>query len=140
MGFTVPSATLVLDFTGTELDGLEVKVRSVSFAKLLEVMELVEAFEVANTVPEQGAAMNQVIDLFAGVIKSWNAEDDDGQPLPATADTLRGFDFRHVLLVVKAWQDAMTGVPAPLGASSPAGALSEVPLPPMELSSASQAS
>lgn len=140
MAFTLPSTTLVLDFDGTELDGLEVKVRSVSFGRLLEIMELVEAFETGTTVRAQAAAMTQVIDHFAGVLKSWDAVDDDGVPVPATADNLRALDFRHVLILVKAWQEVMTSVPAPLGGSSPGGEPSAVELPPMELASDSLAS
>lgn len=140
MGFTLPSTTLVLDFAGTELAGLEAKVRSVSFGRLLEIMELVETFETATTVRAQAEAMSQVIDHFAGVLKSWDAVDDDDQPVPATSEALKALDFRHVLIIVKAWQDVMTSVPAPLGESSPGGEPSVVPLPPMELSSASQAS
>jgi hypothetical protein len=137
MGFEFPSATITLDFPpGHELHGLEVQTRSVPFGTFLQLSSLAGGADGAGQGLEAIRSMDRLLTEFAAhAFKGWNAA------VPATADGLRTLDTRHVLEIIGTWLRAAGGeVPAPLGQPSPAGGLSEVELPPMELPSASLAS
>ncbi len=53
----------------------------------------------------------QINNLFATRIVSWNLEDDDGNALPATLETIKGLPNRTVSIMVREWFKAMTAVP-----------------------------
>lgn len=63
-------------------------------------------------------------ELFAARLKSWNLEDDDGKPLPATLETVRSLSNRTFLIMFRAWFRAMTDVPTESSASSNGSKLS----------------
>lgn len=141
MGFTPKSARITIDFPPDhELHGLEVVTRSVPFGTFLELSTLADGADGEGV--EAIVAMSRLVSEFADkALRSWNLDDEDGAHVPEGVDGLRGLDTRHVLAIIGAWLRAAGGeVPAPLGATSPGGAPSVVPLPPMEVSSTSQAS
>lgn len=139
MGFTPPTSLFVLDFPeGDELHGLTVKARSVSVGTFLELARLQDSASEGGQ--ESLDAVNRLFDAFGGALRSWDLQDDDGQDVPADADGLRTLELRHAMSVISAWMGGMSQAPAPLAESSPAGAPSAVPLPPMELASTAQAS
>lgn len=106
--------------------GLEVKLRGLSGADLLKVSSLRNrASENVNGLEEVGEA----IDIMAGRILSWNLE-DDGVPIPPTAENIRGEDFGMVMDILNSWVKAVSSVPAPLGApSNSGGEFPEVSIP-----------
>jgi hypothetical protein len=155
MGFTPPRKVYVLDFADTELDGLEVRAKSAPLGMMLQLGASADSF---NGVPDVGemaeldearqlalvkGSMTQlraIVDMYAGVLVGWNLTDDDGQPVPATADGLLTLDPPHLMMIIRAWQQAVAAVPPASAPTSNAGAPSEVPPLPMAALSTSLAS
>jgi len=139
VGFTPPSTVYTLDFPeGDELHGLTVTAKSVSVGTFLRLARLQDT--AGGSGVEAIAAVDGLFDAFGKSLREWDLQDDDGQPVPATADGLRTLELRHAMSVIAAWMGGMAQVPAPLAETSPAGGPSEVALPPMELGSPSLAS
>jgi hypothetical protein len=146
-GFTPKRTVYTLDFSDTELDGLQVQARSVSVGTLLEFTSMADLAE-RLTGEQAGQAdglevMRVVGDLlasFAEVLRGWNLLDDNGNDVPATLAGLRTLEFRHAMAIITTWTRAASDVPAPLSNGSSGG----VPPPglsiPMDVSSPSQAS
>lgn len=155
MGFTPPRKVYLLDFADTELDGLEVRAKSAPLSMMLQLGASADSF---NNVPdvadvaEMDAArqlalvsgsmgqIRAVVDMYAQVLVGWNLTDDDGAPVPATVDGLLTLDPPHLMMIIRAWQQAVSAVPPASSPTSNVGAPSEVPPLPMEVSSVSLAS
>ncbi len=92
--------------------------------------------------PELEAAMVSIDGLFTRFAKSlraWNL-DDDGEPVPETAEGVRGQDLGFILEITMAWMDAIASVDIPLPQpANGSGTFPEGSLP-MEPLSASQPS
>lgn len=141
MGYRRPVKTYVLQFEDPEMHGLIVNARKASVAQLLEMMDLVERIREGATKAEA----NQLFELFASRLTSWNLEDEDGVPVPADLAGLTGQDIDFVLPVIVAYTRAVQDVPAPLETNSGDGAPSPPEAPevlsiPMEAWSASPGS
>lgn len=102
------------------LHGLEVTARSVSMRDLLAVMEL--ASLAGASLRDQAVGVGRLTEKLAELIVSWNLEDEDGNPVPATAEGVQGQDMDFVLALCESWIDAVAGVPAPLPQPSEDGA------------------
>lgn len=132
MGFKRKNS-FTLDFDGTEFEGLVVVCRPPSIAALAHGA----AMQGVEVTAEEFKTM---LGYFAEGLVSWNYEDDNDQPIPATREELLKVDQEMGVAIVDAWMTAVTGVSAPLGESSPGGDPSVEALLPMEPLSASQAS
>ena len=125
MGY-VPKRTLYkLDFSKTELAGLEVTTKSASMDVLLEVLSLADLVGeggLKNVTPEQ---LDTVFSLFDQVLHSWNVETEGGNPVPATKAGLLSQDPEFVMAVISAWATEMTQAPPPLPGESSSGATSK---------------
>lgn len=127
MGFTPPRKRYVLDFSGTELDGLEVKSVSISADQYYQVTALLEQ-ATSNQEVARGIAPH-----FIEALREWNLEDDRGQPVPATVDGLmKSQELATVMMILEAWIDAMVGISGPLEQPSSDGQPSPVESIPME--------
>lgn len=134
MPYTVKRKILNLQFADEELEGLEVRAHSVSFGKLLEVADQAQMMREKAGLSE----VRGLLEMFANALVSWNAQDEDGQPIPATMDGMLDQDVDWVLTVVLAWFDAMVSVPDPLERKSTSGKqYPEVSIP-MDVPSLSQ--
>lgn len=155
MGFTPPRKVYVLDFAETELDGLEMRARSAPLGMMLQLGASADHFEGVPS-PEAMAALpdaeklrlvkgsmgklHELVDMYSQVLVSWNYEDENGQPVPATAAGLLTLDPPHLMLIIRAWQAAVAAVPPGSAPTSNAGGPSEVPPLPMAVTSPSLAS
>lgn len=142
MGFTPPSTVYVLDFTDTELDGLTVRAAGVPLGTLLELSGLADLAEPATRGSSAAAgqkaiaALGQLIEGFAKVLREWDLQDHNGEDVPADAAGLRTLEMRHVMLLISTWIKAASEVPAPLEQPSTDGGQSvEASLPRATLSS-----
>jgi hypothetical protein len=82
----------------------------------------------------------RMLELFAEKLVSWNAEDEEGIPVPATMDGIRSQDLDLSLKIIDAWTDAIAGVSVPLPETSSAGQPSALEASiPMDAPSASPA-
>jgi hypothetical protein len=134
VGYQPKRTVYRLQFEDPEMEGLEVRARSVSTGQLLMISALQGKAELTEE------EIDTLIGAFAKALVSWNVEEEDGTPVPATAEGVKSQEIGFVQAIVWAWVDALTGVAAPLGPSSPGGEpFPEVSIP-MEALSPSQAS
>ncbi|HEY5986051.1 MAG TPA: hypothetical protein VIV12_06640 [Streptosporangiaceae bacterium] len=125
-----------LTFDDPEMGGLVVRVRGLTTGELLQFSRLRGTVDDA----EAADAAERMLRQFAAKLVSWNLEEPEGMPVPATYEALLGLDDDFVMTLVDSWVEAVAGVPAPLGPSSNGGGPSPVASPPTEPSSASRAS
>jgi hypothetical protein len=138
MGFTVKRKVFRLVFKDSDLDGLEVLARSLNTGQFLE-MESAKAERAGGGKGSEGATQ-RMLELLAAELVSWNAEDENGVPIPATMDGIRAQDLDFSMKIIDAWTDAIAGVPAPLPPTSSDGQPSLEASIPMAVPSASPAS
>lgn len=114
-----------------EYDGLEVMVRSLSMGQLISW----------KTGDRERDVTEEMVELLAERIVSWNLEDEDGTPVPPTLEAIKAEDNDLVFAIINHWTDAVRGVDAPLPESSPAGEpspeASAIPMVPLSESLAS---
>jgi hypothetical protein len=156
-GYKRKTKMLRIHFEGTQLDGLEVLMRSVPVGTILDLAALSEL--ATEFTPEGVKKLGEVFELVAQALVSWNLEDElcdahaapdceecpEGAPtttvpVPASLEGIKTLDLDEALLLVQYWTQAAAGVAGPLGQSSPAGKQSAVASLPMEPPSQSQAS
>lgn len=116
-----------------EYAGLEVNIRSLTMG------QLIEAKSGKSATGKDG--LEGTVELLADRIVDWNLEDDvTGEPVPATLDAMLAEDDDLILDIINRWMEAVSGVPAPLDATSPSGEISQVASIPTEPLSQSLAS
>jgi len=128
MGFKFPSTIYRLDFEGTELEGLEVRMRGGKLRQAFATVQLVGVTEENVTAADAALALEQYQDLADHIVE-WNAEDDEGNPVAPDLEGLQSQETRHVQMIAAAWQRAQVDIPAPLphaSSSSPATDLSSI--------------
>lgn len=104
MGFTRKRKIYKLDFSGTEYDGLVVKVGGLTTGEYLDFVTL------TATVDEDENQTGSMVTMLADHLKSWNLE-EDGEPVPCTLEGLRANDLQMNMAIIRAWTTAMSGVP-----------------------------
>jgi hypothetical protein len=114
---------------------LEVLARSVSVSKFLGVMAWADQMQ-AGKLDEK--AVTQLCEWLAERIISWNLEDDDGRPVPVSAEYLLEEDFDWTVRLFMAWVGSISKVmqfpslqTAPEGVSPPGDPLeASIPMSP----------
>lgn len=132
MGFRPKRDTKVLKFADGELAGLEVEVRDISTADMLDLMLVVEQGTHSTTIRTTARAL-------AGVVTGWNIVDDDGQAVPVSEAALLDLPLSMLTELCQSWFRAVAGTVtdgSPLGVSSPstgpsAGEEPELPMEPL---------
>ena len=125
MGYKIPNHTLVLKFQDTSYEGAEVEcTASIPIGKFIEWSDLID----------KGKALH-VFEPFGDVaIKSWNLEDDNGKPIPASGKSMiENLDPAFASLILNSWMEAIQNPPDPLYAKSSNGNRSVEPSMPMEV-------
>jgi hypothetical protein len=122
-----------LIFEDPEMEGLEVRVRKPSMGILVKAA----ALQGVRLGPDQ---FTDLLTDFAACLESWNREDEDGEPVPATLEGLLTEEDDFLGEVIDAWITTLSGVDAPLEKPSGDGDPSLVASIPMAPLSASQAS
>lgn len=113
MGYKRKTKIYDLDFAGTEQDGLEIRIRGLN----LDQINTMQTDQLGNS-PE---GRRRLMAFFAEQLINWNMEDDDGQALPPTLDSIRTLDFEEFDSIIGAWGTAVAGVDAPLPQTSADG-------------------
>lgn len=140
MGFKRPAKVYKLLFEDDDMAGLEVKARSMSTGDLLDMAPLLDMKMSNAPTADELEQVRDLLERFAEVLISWNLEDEDDEPIPATLEGLLSQDIAFVMDIVQAWADAVSGVPAPLDGRSPSGDPSLAASIPMDALSPSLAS
>lgn len=117
---------------GDDLSGLIVTARGMRLGELLKLGLMVDEVKTQEKESSGVAEITELIAKFAEVLVEWNFEDDNDQPVPATAEGLNQLELPEVLSVLEAYIDAAVGVDDPLPEGSPNGKPSPVELPPMD--------
>lgn len=139
MGFKVKRKVYKLTFADdTDLSGLEVMVRSLDTGQFLELTTARAQHEAGGAQGEIG--MRRQLELLAANLVSWNAEDEDGAPIPTTLEGILEQDLSFNTAVIGAWAEAISGVSDPLPQTFSDGQPSLEASIPMETPSESLAS
>lgn len=140
MGYRPQRKVYRLTFEDEDMRGLVVRMRTTSLGNLLSVMGLLSIDTSGDLDLKDLAKLAELFETFAAALVEWNVEDEQGQPVPATLEGVKTQDADFVMVICRAWAEAISGVPAPLGPPSPDGGPSAAPSIPMEASSPSRAS
>ncbi|GGU13294.1 hypothetical protein [Streptomyces violascens] len=111
MGFQFKAPRINLAFEPDhDYHGLEVTLRKLNLQEFLDINGIgdVEDMHAGHQLRTMGEKL-----------LSWNLEDEDGQPVPATVDGVLRQDKDLMIAICSAWLDALRGVSAPLEQSSP---------------------
>ncbi|WP_432019918.1 hypothetical protein [Streptomyces sp. 1222.5] len=122
-----------LKFADGDYEGLEVTMRSVSIGEMRSLQGTGEEDSGRD-------GFDRMADLVASHMVAWNREDEEGNPLPPTMESLEDEEPGLVNLLIDRWTDAVAGVPAPLEQPSNSGDSAPVESIPMEALSPSLAS
>lgn len=141
MGYKKVSRTfnIIFDKPDDVLNGLEIKARAVKFGKAIDLTEL--GLMSGNRIPtaEDKAILERGVERLFQSMYEWNMTDDDGAPIPCTAEEFNDLDFGQSVDIINAWSDIILGnVTEKKELNSNTGPPSEVGLIPMEPLSQSQ--
>ncbi|SEC04826.1 hypothetical protein SAMN04490357_1048 [Streptomyces misionensis] len=118
-----------LRFADGDYEGLEITMRSVSIGEMRAM----------QGTSEEGSGrdgFDRMADLVASHMVAWNREDEDGNALPPTMESLEDEEPSLINLIIDRWTDAVAGVAAPLeqpsnsGGSAPEESIPMAPLSP----------
>lgn len=84
-------------------------------------------------IEETAAALETVKIQFAEKLISWNLEDDEDKPIPATVDGVLSLEDEFCMNLISAWLDAIGGVSEDLGKDLTSGGTFQDLSLPMEL-------
>lgn len=121
MGFTPEPTIYTLNFKDTELDGLIIKATCTSIDEFHGMLRQGRADNGEESAANSEAQLRKLIDH----VKSWNLDGPDGDTAPISYDSIRTMEYRHINMIMAAWQKALVDVPAPLKEPSMNGRLSE---------------
>lgn len=125
MGYKAKRYRLVWD--DGEYAGLEVTMKPASIGQMME-MEQIGGLDPQKT---SVAEIRPLIGMLAGLIVSWNVEDDDGQPVPADEDGITGQDIGMLTAIITEFGRRITAVDPTSPNGSPNGAEAVTPTPPI---------
>lgn len=123
-----PKRTLYrLHFEDPDLEGFECVMKGLSFDGIDQLMGAVGELQSlqGNTTdlkPEQIDALRKFFKWIAAGLQSWNLDDDDDQPVPATYEGVAAQELPLLMVIAQGWTQAMTSAPPPLPGASPNGA------------------
>lgn len=121
-----------LKFADGDYEGLEVTMRSVSIGEMRALQ---------GTDGDEGRdGFDRMVSLVATHMVAWNREDEEGNALPPTLESLEDEEPGLVNLIIDRWTDAVAGVSAPLEQPSNSGGpvpVESIPMAPLSPSLAS---
>lgn len=125
-GYKRKRKTYKLDFTETDWDGLEVRVRGLTTGEYLQIVQLSASNEEGDRETEG------MLKMFASHLISWNLEDDDGDAIGTTYEDIKENDFTMNMSIISAWTNALASVPDRVEKKSTSGDLALTASIPME--------
>lgn len=140
MGFKAQRKLFMLQFEDQALEGLDVRVRSISLGRLLDLAD--QAAELEHGGAGALPRVRELLAVFTERLEFWNLENEEGEPTPQTLEGLLSHETDLVLDIVLDWFGAMMSVGKgdPLVSSSTNGNTFPEPSIPMETLSPNLAS
>lgn len=132
MGYKYRPDVYKLIFEDPSFHGLEVHAKSTPIGVFMELSKLA-AVELPLK-PEDQARVQGMYTSFGEALVSWNVEDDNDEPIPATVEGMKQLDINFVLHIILAWMDSVGAAAGPLKQRSTPGTFPEESIP-METSS-----
>ena len=114
-GYKPKKTVYKLDFSDTELAGLEAAVRAGSIDDLLALQELADHEELS------AAEARQMFAGFASLLVSWNVETDDDEPVPVTYEGIASQEPDFIKDIITMFYATVAAAPPPLPPGSPSG-------------------
>lgn len=116
---------------GAELEGLEVRVSATSVRNYMVAVAILDGAAPESFVDEDGELyefaddpdkqFEFIVKKFSKGLLDWNLTTPDGEPVKAVEAEVWNQDREFVLIVTRAWLDALASVSRPLPQPSPAG-------------------
>ena len=131
MGYVRQKKVFKLKFVDEEMAGLEVKAKSLPLGDFLEVIRLL-ADDINVLAKEDQERIDRLFQIFLDAVVSWNLEEEDGDEIPLVLESLYEQDTGFVLVIIRAWVEAIKDVSPPLPESSKNGGQSQEESLPME--------
>ncbi|MGW8326470.1 hypothetical protein ACWGLE_01040 [Streptomyces sp. NPDC055897] len=132
MGFQFKTPRINIAFApGHEYHGLEVVLRKLTLQEFLDINGIGEV---------QDMHAGHQLKTMGEKLLSWNLEDEDGTPVPATSESVLRQDKDLMIAICEAWLGGLQGVSAPLEQPSPGTETSLEASIPMDVPSESLAS
>lgn len=103
-----------LEFEG-ELEGLHVRVKSIKFGKVRQLIALMDEED------KDVEVMDRIAHELAENIVSWDFLDENEQPIPVSVEAIDDLEFDEVIAITNKWLDQMTGPNKELGKGSNSG-------------------
>lgn len=124
MGFKFKTREIILEFE-EPFEGLEIRCREDLTTDAY--FDLIEDIDRLQRTEGDRESTRIALQMFCDRIAlGWNAEDDAGEPIPLTAETLlTGVPVSLAIQLIPRWKQQMTGVSAPLGGESESGGPSQ---------------
>lgn len=119
MGYKARRKVITLVFEDPDMAGLEVKAHSASIGEVIGFTRLSDMVDAERR--QQIQTIDELLELFATKLVTWNLEDDNGTPVPTTRDGLLSLDMELAQDIVLAWLEGVVGVSAPLETTSEDG-------------------
>lgn len=114
-GYRRKRKTYKLDFSDTEWDGLEVRIRGLSTGEYLQIVQLSAVSD-----DDSGSETEGMLRMLSTHIVSWNLEDDD-EPVGTSFEDIKENDFTMNMAIINAWITALSSVPEDLAKKSSTG-------------------
>lgn len=142
MGYRVKRDIYKLKFESAKYAGLEVRVYAPPMGVVIAMTALAgtDLTNLAAVTPDKLARVSEMFDAFLEALVDWNLEDDNGNPVPATAYGIKSQDSVFIQEIIHEWAAISERVDTPLDRLSPAGKLFPVESIPMEPLSPNRAS
>lgn len=139
MGYVRQRKVYRLRFDDEEMNGLEVRAKSVPLGTFLDLVKLMD-LDTRSISGSDAGKLDELFEGFAGALVDWNLEEPEGVPVPATFEGLKSQDTDFSLYIVRAWVGALSQIPDFLPPGSSNGGRSLELEMPMESRSPSQTS
>jgi hypothetical protein len=118
MGFRPEETIYTLEFDGSNMDGLQVKMSALSVGEYGKMIRLMNV----TRLEEAGDANDEIVRMFAASLRNWNVEDKAGEPVPTTLSGVETQEQPFILRIFTAWQKSMSSVSDDLEKDSASGA------------------
>lgn len=111
MGFKLPERTLTLQFEGTAWEGAEIKMRlDLPLSSFIDAQRLQAAGDIEG-----------IANFVAGLLMSWNLDNDDGKPKPPTYEGVMSLPATLLNDLITLWVQGQVEPPTPLKQGSSNG-------------------